>query len=140
MRAQTLVRAKQTIILFFSFFFLFLFSVFSYSPNSHMEIDPDIAGVAEMKSTADDSLGDLQLGRVRQQYILDPDLRGILSCAVLDADKMTVYEDRELFLMTSVVYSENCEVVGKRMQEVCTLSPPLLWMAFRVSLFAKRDG
>ena len=41
---------------------------------------------------------------------------------------MIVYEDRELFLMTSVVYSENFEAVGKRMQEVCTLSPPLLWM------------
>ena len=76
----------------------------------------------------DDSLGDLQLGRVREEYILDPDLRGIQSCVVLDADKMIVYEDRELFLMTSVVYSENFEAVGKRMQEVCTLSPPLLWM------------
>ena len=97
-----------------------------------MEIDLDVADVEEMKLTADDNKGDLELGRVRQEYILDPDLRGILSCAVLDADKMIAYEDRELFLMTSVVYSENFEVVGKRMQEVCTLSRPLLWMTFRV--------
>ena len=61
-----------------------------------METDLDTADVGEMKLTADDSLGDLQLGRVRQEYVLDPDLRGILSCAVLDADKMIVYEDREL--------------------------------------------
>ena len=73
--------------------------------------------------TADDNLGDLQLGRVRQEYILDPDLRGILSCAVLDADKMIPYQDQELFLITSVVYSEKFDVVGKRKQEVRTFSP-----------------
>ena len=80
--------------------------------------------------TADDNLGDLQLGRVGQEYILDPDLREILSCAVLDAEKMIPYQDQELFLITSVVYSEKFEVVGKRKQEVCTLSPPSLWMTF----------
>ncbi|XP_067035698.1 uncharacterized protein [Acropora muricata] len=85
--------------------------------NSHMEIDLVIADFGEIKLTTDDNLGDLQLGRVRQEYILDPDLREILSWAVLDADKMIVYKDRELFLMTSVIYSEKFEVVGKRMQE-----------------------
>ena len=90
-----------------------------------------IADFGEIKLTADDNLGDLQLGRVRQEYILDPDLRGILSWAVLDADKMIVYKDRELFLMTSVIYSEKFEVVGKRMQEVCTLS---------FSIFASSDS
>jgi len=99
--------------------------------NSHMEIDLVIADFGEIKVTADDNLGDLQLGRVRQEYILDPDLRGILSWAVLDADKMIVYKDRELFLMTSVIYSEKFEVVGKRMQEVCTLS---------FSIFASSDS
>ena len=96
-----------------------------------MEIDLVIADFGEIKVTADDNLGDLQLGRVRQEYILDPDLRGILSWAVLDADKMIVYKDRELFLMTSVIYSEKFEVVGKRMQEVCTLS---------FSIFASSDS
>ena len=80
--------------------------------------------------TADDNLGDLLLGRVGQKYILDPDLRGILSCAVLDADKMIPYQDQELFLITSVVYSEKYEVVGKRKQEVCTFSPPSLFITF----------
>ena len=81
---------------------------------------------------ADENLGDILLGRVRQEYIVDPDLRGILSGAVLDADKMIAYQDHELLLITSVVYSEKFVVVGEREQKVCTLSLPSLWMAFRV--------
>ena len=54
---------------------------------------------------------DLQLGRVGQKYVLDPDLRGILSRVGLDADKMIPYQDQELFLITSVVYSEKFEAV-----------------------------
>ena len=103
------------------FSFSFFPSLF-ISINSHTEFGVDIADI-EIKLTADDNLGDLQLGRVGQKYILDPDLRGILSCAVLDADKMTPYQDQELFLITSVVYSEKFEVVGKRKQEVCPFSP-----------------
>ena len=80
--------------------------------------------------TGDDNLGDLLLGRVHERYILDPDLRGILSCAVLDADKMIAYQDHELLLITSVVYSEKFEVVGRRKQEVCAFCPPSLWMTF----------
>ena len=85
-----------------------------------------------MKVTADDNLGDVQLGKVRQEYILDPDFREILFHAVLDAEKMIAYQDHELFLITSVVYSEKFEVVGKRKQEVCALSPPSLGMTFHV--------
>ena len=96
------------------------------------QVDFDIARIGEIKLTADDNLGDLLLGRVRQEYILDPDLRGILSSAVLDADKMIAYQDHELFLITSVVYSEKFEVVGKREQKVCGLSPPSLCMTFCV--------
>ena len=56
---------------------------------------------------------DFQLGRVGQKYILDPDLHGILSRGVLDADKMISYQDQDLFLITSVVYNEKFEVVVK---------------------------
>ena len=72
--------------------------------------------------------------------ILDPNLRIILSCAVLDADKMIPYQDQELFLITSVVYSEKFEVVGKRKQEVCTFSTFTLddFPAF-VSIFISAD-
>ena len=91
-----------------------------------MEIGFDIADVGGVKLTADDNFGDLQLGKVRQEYILDPHFREILrsAYAVLDANKMIPYQDHELLLMTSVIYSEKFEVVGKRKQEVCTLSPP----------------
>ena len=77
-----------------------------------------------IKLIADDNLGDLLLGRIREEYILDPDLRGLLSIAVLDADKMIAYQDHELLLITSVVYSEKFEVVGERGRMVCTVSPP----------------
>ena len=93
-----------------------------------MEIYLNVAEIGRIKLTAYVDLGDLQLGRVGQKYILDPELREILSCAVLDADKMIPYQDQELFLITSVVYSEKFELVGKRKQEVCTFSPPSLWI------------
>ena len=55
---------------------------------------------------------------------------------------MTLYQDQELFLMTSVVYREKFEVVGERMQRVCILSPPSLRMtsvyAF-ISIFLSPD-
>ena len=41
---------------------------------------------------------------------------------------MTLYQDQELFLMTSVVYSEKFEVVCERKRELYTLSPPSLRM------------
>ncbi|XP_044172140.1 uncharacterized protein LOC114964437 isoform X2 [Acropora millepora] len=80
------------------------------------EFDFDFGHFGGIKLIADDNLGDLLLGRVREEYILDPDLRGLLSIAVLDADKMIAYQDHELLLITSVVYSEKFEVVGERGQ------------------------
>jgi len=96
--------------------------------DRHKEFSVDIACVGKIKLSADDNLGDLLLGRVRQEYILDPDLREILSCAGLDADKMSAYQDHDLLLMTSVVYSESFEVVDERKQKVefeCDVELPL---------------
>ena len=67
-----------------------------------MAIGVGVEDMAGITVTADDNQGDLLLGRVRQEYIEDPDLRGILSSAVLDADKMIAYQDHELLLITSV--------------------------------------
>ncbi|XP_074614949.1 uncharacterized protein LOC141874557 [Acropora palmata] len=78
----------------------------------------DFGHVGGIKLSADDNVGDLLLGRVREEYILDPDLRGILSSAVLDADKMIPYQDQDLFLITSVVYSENFEFVDERVRKM----------------------
>ncbi|XP_067035519.1 uncharacterized protein [Acropora muricata] len=97
-----------------------------------MEMDLDIAEMGGIKLTEDVDLGDLQLGRVGQKYILDLDVRGILSRAVLDANKMIPYQDQELFLITSVVYSEKFEVVGQRRHTVCKFSTPSVWMTFCV--------
>ncbi|XP_015780315.1 PREDICTED: uncharacterized protein LOC107358209 isoform X1 [Acropora digitifera] len=82
--------------------------------ESEIDIGVGVGAMADIKLIADDNLGDLLLGRVRQEYILDPDLRGLLSIAVLDADKMIAYQDHELLIITSVVYSEKFEVVGER--------------------------
>ncbi|XP_067035701.1 uncharacterized protein [Acropora muricata] len=82
--------------------------------DSEIDIGVGVGAMADIKLIADDNLGDLLLGSVRQEYILDPDLRGLLSIAVLDADKMIAYQDHELLLITSVVYSEKFEVVGER--------------------------
>ena len=106
--------------------------MFTCYQHRHSEVDFDIPRVGEIRLTADDNMGDLLLGRVRQKYILDPDLRGILSRTVLDADKMIPYQDQELLLITSVVYSEKFEVVGERKLEVCTLSLASFWIPFRV--------
>ncbi|XP_068708072.1 uncharacterized protein [Montipora foliosa] len=65
----------------------------------------------------DDNLGDLQLGKVSQEYISDPDLREILRSFDLDTNKMSCLQDQELLLVTSVVYSERFEVQGNRKHE-----------------------
>ncbi|XP_067035689.1 uncharacterized protein [Acropora muricata] len=85
--------------------------------DRHTKDDFDIARIG---LTADGNPVDLQLGRVGQKYILDPDLRGILSRVVLDANKMIPYQDQELFLITSVVYSNKFEVVEV---PACYVSP-----------------
>ena len=91
-----------------------------------MKLALDGAHFGGANLTVDVNLGDLQLGRVREEYILDPDLRDILSVAEVDPNKMIPHRDRELFLITSVVNSEKFEVVGKRKREVRTFSPPSL--------------
>ena len=129
MKAHTLGRAKANNHFLFIFSFSFFFI---YNHNSEIDIGVGVGAMADIKLIADDNLGDLLLGSVRQEYILDPDLRGLLSIAVLDADKMIAYQDHELLLITSVVYSEKFEVVGERGRMVCTVSPP----SFRLFRFS----
>ena len=58
-------------------------------------------------------LGFLHLGKIDQEYIQDPDLREILEKTVLDSNKTGVFEDQELRLITSVIYSQ-CFAVSKK--------------------------
>ncbi|XP_068710961.1 uncharacterized protein [Montipora foliosa] len=84
---------------------------------SHKEVIVNVGETGEITLTIDDNLGDLQLGKVSQEYILDPDLREILRSFELDTNKMSCLQDQELLLVTSVVYSERYEVQGNRQQK-----------------------
>ncbi|XP_068744474.1 uncharacterized protein [Montipora capricornis] len=84
---------------------------------SHKEVIVDVDETGEITLTIDDNLGDLQLGKVSQEYISDPDLREILRSFDLDTNKMSCLQDQELLLVTSVVYSERFEVQGNRKHE-----------------------
>ena len=67
----------------------------------------------------DDEKGVLALGNLSHKYIDDPDLRGILANAELDASKMNSFaESDKLLLITSVIYSEKFELKGERMHQV----------------------
>ncbi|XP_068710956.1 uncharacterized protein [Montipora foliosa] len=84
---------------------------------SHKEVIVDVGETGEITLTNDDNFGDLQLGKVSEEYILDPDLRKILRSFELDTNKMSCLQDQELLLVTSVVYSERFEVQGNRKHE-----------------------
>ena len=60
----------------------------------------------------------LHLGKIDQEYIQDPDLRHILEKTVLDSNKTGVFEDQQLRLITSVIYSQCFAVKGNRKKEV----------------------
>ena len=63
-------------------------------------------------------LGFLHLGKVDHEYIQDPDLREILEKTVLDSNKTGEFEDQQLRLITSVIYSQCFELKGNRKKEV----------------------
>ena len=66
----------------------------------------------------DNEMGQLLLGKLRKEYISDQALRNILANTVLDTNKMKRLEDEQLLLITSVIYSEKCELKGERKQQV----------------------
>ena len=68
-----------------------------------------------------EDLGDLELGKLSQKYITDPDIRSLLADTALDAKKMEPYEEDQLRLITSVIYSERFELTGGKNPEVFIL-------------------
>lgn len=62
-----------------------------------------------------DGQGDLKLGKLRQRYIEDVDLRKILGETNLDPSKMKNFDKHVLLLITSVIYSEKFELKGRRL-------------------------
>ena len=81
----------------------------------------DIAGFGAGTIKLCENPGVLALGKLSQKYIDDPDLRGILANAELDANKMKTFAECDrILLITSVIYSEIFELKGERMEQVKT--------------------
>ena len=72
-----------------------------------------------------DDLGELELGKLDQEYIKDPYLRELLDMAALDVKRMESLEDQKLRLIYSVIYSEKFVLKGKRGHEVFFFSSEL---------------
>lgn len=74
-----------------------------------------VEGCLEGTIKLGDGQGDLKLGKLRQHYIEDADLRKILAETILDPNKMKNFDRHALLLITSVIYSEKFELKGKRL-------------------------
>ena len=86
--------------------------------TSATDIGGDISRFFEVTVKLDQDYGEVRLGRLTQQYITDPDIRGLLENTTLDNNKMKTFEDVDLLLITSVIKSEKFEVKGERKSEV----------------------
>jgi len=84
---------------------------------SKLEFGVKAAKCVGAKIKIDEELGDLELGKIDQEYITDPDLRGILADTELNINMMKHLEHCKLCLITEVIYSERFEVSGKRKRE-----------------------
>ena len=67
-------------------------------------------------------LGELELGKLDEDYFNDPDLDIILQETELDKGKMKRFEGEELRLIFSVIYSERFQLKGKRQRQVTNLN------------------
>ena len=67
-------------------------------------------------------LGELELGKLDEDYFNDPDLDIILQETELDKGKLKRFEDEELRLIYSVIYSERFQLKGKRQGKVTNLN------------------
>ena len=85
---------------------------------SSFVVGAQAANIASIEIKINEDLGSLELGRIDQEYILDPDLREVLAKTELDINKTGVFEDQELRLITSVIYSQRFVVKGNRKNEV----------------------
>lgn len=90
------------------------------------ELDASFVGHLEGTIRLSYDQGVLQLGKLSQKYIDDPDLREILTKISLDADKMSRFEEgHKLLLITEVIYSGKFELTGGKKSEFqAALKPP----------------
>ena len=104
------VTCKQTKLFLKRNFFVSWFSSFAVGVQA--------ANIANIQIKINEDLGSLELGGIDQEYILDPDLRDVLAKTELDINKTEVFEDQQLRLITSVIYSQRFAVKGNRKNEV----------------------
>ena len=97
---------------------MFLIRIFFAPRFSTLAVGAHVAKIANFAIEINEDLGSLELGGIDQEYILDPDLRDVLAKTELDINKTGVFEDQQLRLITSVIYSERFAVKGNRKYEV----------------------
>lgn len=85
-----------------------------------MEVGFKVADIVQGNLKISYELGELELGKLDQEYFIDPVLEDILKESELDAEKMKRYENEELHLIYSVIYSERFQLKGKREYKVTT--------------------
>lgn len=85
-----------------------------------MEVGLKVADIVQGNLKISYKLGELELGKLDQEYFNDPVLEDILKESELDAEKMKRYENEELHLIYSVIYSERFQLKGKREYKVTT--------------------
>ena len=78
----------------------------------------EAANYAITKIKMNQDLGDLELGKIDQEYVTVPDLRRMLADTELNSNMMKVFKGCKMRLITKVIYSERFEVKGKRKNEV----------------------
>ena len=83
-----------------------------------MELGIEIGNFVDAKTEIRKDLGRLELGKIDEEYIGDPDLRRMLKDAELDSNLMKALEGCKLRLITKVIYSERLEVKDNRKREV----------------------
>ncbi|KAL9985268.1 hypothetical protein ACROYT_G007648 [Oculina patagonica] len=85
------------------------------SREFHVEITNH---VTEGTFNSNDHRGVLELGRLSQKCISDPDLRVLLANTVLNTNKLKGLEEEELLLATSVIYSDKFVLKGNRKHQI----------------------
>ncbi len=91
---------------------------FCFLQRSHVYVRLEPAKYFKVNVKVVDDLGELELGKLDQEYFKDPDLRELLAQTALDANRMEGLEDQKLRLIYSVIYSERFLLKGKRQHEV----------------------
>ena len=91
---------------------------FFFLQHSHVAVKLEAAKSVNVNVKVTDDLGELELGKLDQEYFKDPDLRDVLARTALDANRMKCLGDQKLRLIYSVIYSERFLLKGKRKHEV----------------------